>query len=323
MRHAAWRADGAQDTDSACAALGEQIVEGGEVVVALDQRRTRADARDQALVETPHGRRDRCIVRVDQQRVAQRRVGAVAGKVDFVDQRAGKPVDVGLRGEAHVAAADEDVVHVEQQPAAAAPREFGEKIDFVQFVLVHAQVVRRILDGDPPPERFLHAVDVVADARERLRVARKRQQVGMVGAAPGRPGEVLGDQRRLESIDQGGQSRKVCRVGFGIGRQRHADAVQRKRVPRANGFQPRQARTAVDHVVFRMDLEPQTVRGSGVRRLVVRGLESQPRGTVVDHGLVPECRVDQLLIGVSEPMPLGVFIVVQVPLATFFQALPW
>ena len=31
----------------------------------------------------------------------------------------------------------------------------------------------------------------------------------------------------------------------------------------------------------------------------------------------------QLLIGVSEPMPFGVFIVVQVPLATYFQALPW
>ncbi len=34
-----------------------------------------------------------------------------------------------------------------------------------------------------------------------------------------------------------------------------------------------------------------------------------------------EC--DQLLIGASEPMPFGVFIAAQVPLATYFQALPW
>jgi hypothetical protein len=31
----------------------------------------------------------------------------------------------------------------------------------------------------------------------------------------------------------------------------------------------------------------------------------------------------QDLIGVSEPMPLGVLIEVQVPAGTFFQALPW
>jgi hypothetical protein len=31
----------------------------------------------------------------------------------------------------------------------------------------------------------------------------------------------------------------------------------------------------------------------------------------------------QPLTGVSDPIPVGVFIVVQVPLATYFQALPW
>ena len=32
---------------------------------------------------------------------------------------------------------------------------------------------------------------------------------------------------------------------------------------------------------------------------------------------------DQELIGVSEPMPLGVWIEVQVPAGTFFHELPW
>ncbi len=43
------------------------------VVVALDQRRPRTDADDQALVERPHGLAHRGVVGVDEQRVAQRR----------------------------------------------------------------------------------------------------------------------------------------------------------------------------------------------------------------------------------------------------------
>ena len=31
----------------------------------------------------------------------------------------------------------------------------------------------------------------------------------------------------------------------------------------------------------------------------------------------------QPLMGISEPMPLGVFMAVQVPAGTYFQALPW
>jgi hypothetical protein len=31
----------------------------------------------------------------------------------------------------------------------------------------------------------------------------------------------------------------------------------------------------------------------------------------------------QDLMGISEPMPVGVFMLVQVPVGTYFQALPW
>jgi len=37
----------------------------------------------------------------------------------------------------------------------------------------------------------------------------------------------------------------------------------------------------------------------------------------------PRLILAQDLIGSSEPIPFGVFIVVQVPFATYFQALPW
>jgi len=37
----------------------------------------------------------------------------------------------------------------------------------------------------------------------------------------------------------------------------------------------------------------------------------------------PDDGGDQDLIGVSDPVPFGVLMVVQVPLATIFQAVPW
>jgi hypothetical protein len=69
-----------------------------------------------------------------------------------------------------------------------------------------------------------------------------------------------------------------------------------------------------------MHLEPQAC-GSARECLVdVLGLEPEARKQGRGHARSP---VGQDLISVSEPVPFGVFIVVQVPAGTFFQALPW
>ena len=77
-------------------------------------------------------------------------------------------------------------------------------------------------------------------------------------------------------------------------------------------FQHRQPRAAIDHVVFGMNLEPQPRRRGGERLAEMLGLEADAGGG--SHGQRP--------LAISEPAPLGVLIAVQVPLATYFQALP-
>ena len=90
---------------------------------------------------------------------------------------------------------------------------------------------------------------------------------------------------------------------------------------RADLLEPRQARAAVDDVVFRMHLEPEALRAAVPRLLEMLGLESEAGSERLVHGGVA-C-VDQDLTGLSEPMPFGVLIVVHVPFGTFFHAFPW
>src|SRR5690606_12709315 len=98
-----------------------------------------------------------------------------------------------------------------------------------------------------------------------------------------------------------------------------------KRMTFGYRLQPGKTRTARHHVVFRMDLEPQTF-GIAMQRIVVMlGLEAES-GTGLDlHGeqAVSVGKSDQDSIGVSEPWPFGVLIDIQVPAGTFFHALPW
>jgi glycerol dehydrogenase-like iron-containing ADH family enzyme len=53
------------------------------------------------------------------------------------------------------------------------------------------QVVAGVLDGKAPPQGLLAALDVVGDSPQRLAAAGEGQQVGVVLAAPGRPGQVF------------------------------------------------------------------------------------------------------------------------------------
>ena len=86
----------------------------------------------------------------------------------------------------------------------------------------------------------------------------------------------------------------------------------------ADAIEPGEARAAGDHVVLRVNLEPQAALGSDRRAVLgldeVLRLEAHPGGRNGRH--------QRFAIGVSEPLPRGVRMVAQVPLATSFQALP-
>ena len=105
--------------------LGKQLGEVGQVAVALDQRRARTDAGDQAFEQRPHILAYGRVVAVDQKRALG--IERMARKVDFVDEMRGDLAKPGRRVEADILRADRDIVDVDQQATAAAARELGKK----------------------------------------------------------------------------------------------------------------------------------------------------------------------------------------------------
>jgi hypothetical protein len=69
-------------------------------------------------------------VRVDQDRCAVGLARREAGQMDLLHRMHRHRVDITPRIEAMVVRTDEDVVDVEQQAAAAAPRHLGDKLPF-------------------------------------------------------------------------------------------------------------------------------------------------------------------------------------------------
>ena len=132
---------------------------------------------------------------------------------------------------------------------------------------------------------------------------------------------MFGDERRLDPVDQRSESRQrrcIGRLGAG---ERKRNAVQRHGMRAADFLQPGHAGPAGDQVVLGMHLEPQAAGPAGERLFVVLGLQAEP-GRQGGHDCA--CLAMRLqVLAESEPVPLGVFIVVQVPLATAFQALAW
>jgi len=99
-------------------------------------------------------------------------------------------------------------------------------------------------------------------------------------------------------------------------------------------------RSAITHIVFGMNFDEADRRFAGknvgemLRLEADAGSGGQTRCKLHDGsreegqaGSTPLARfplaAGQLFIGMREPMPFGVFIASQVPLATYFQALPW
>ena len=161
----------------------------------------------------------------------------------------------------------------------------AQELDLAELVTLKTQVVRRVLDRDRPADRILHLGDALADVLQRRARARERQEVGQVVAAEARPGEVLGDERRLQLADERSERAergRVDRLGAGE-RERHA--VQRQRVLAPDRVEPRPPRTADAHVVLGMDLEPHGGGAAADGIVVVLGLEAEP-GTEGSHELL-------------------------------------
>ena len=126
------------------------------------------------------------------------------------------------------------------------------------------------------------------------------------------PCEMVGDGGRADQVGEGPQPAEVILRRRFHRRQREADAVERDREALRQRDERSQARSAIDHVVFGVDLEPQARVTRCQRFIEMLELETQACGH--DHRSTPQAP------GVSEPKPLGVLILAQVPAGTSFHA---
>ncbi len=63
-----------------------------------------------------------------------------------------------------------------------------------------ADIGGQVLDQDLALQRVLHELDVARDDRQRRLVVAQRQEIVEIGAVGDAPGEMLGDEIRLEAL---------------------------------------------------------------------------------------------------------------------------
>src|SRR5262249_58362718 len=107
---------------------------------------------------------DRVIVRVEKVGPLVR----VPGKMELPDHSGCNTLQVGVRIEAVVPGADIDIVDVQENPAAGAPGDLGEKLPFRQRRVPVGHVAGDVLEGDRAAEPLLHALHASPDLVERV-----------------------------------------------------------------------------------------------------------------------------------------------------------
>ena len=186
-------------------------------------------------------------------------VHRVTGEVDLPHRIRGQRVEIGDRIEPEVVRGHEDVVDVAEQSASGEAHQRREELGLRDRRVAKAQIARRILDQDPASERILRASDVLRDDRERLLRVRQREQVVQIGAARDAPGQMLGDQARLDAIGQRPEPCEVSRVERPVAAEREPDAVERDGVVPPHRLELRDGGPAA-HVVLRVHLDPRQRR---------------------------------------------------------------
>jgi hypothetical protein len=163
------------------------------------------------LIKRPDRRDDRRVVAVDEERLPQLPVRRMAGEVDLSDKVGRDGVDVGERVATEVTRADVDVVEVEEQAAAGAAAGLGQKLWLLELA-VEREVERGVLDEEHAAQRRLHLVDMRDQGVQSLPRGGYGQQVRVINPVPTRPGDVLGDQSRLKTVDQRPETSQMLRI---------------------------------------------------------------------------------------------------------------
>ena len=148
------------------------------MIVALDHGRHAAETLDGASVQLPDRIDDRCVMGIDDVSA----LAAVSGEVKLPDAPWIDGLDVAVRVEAVVVAADVDIVDVEQNQAVGLVRYRRQELPFRHARLREADVARDVLEQNAPAEEVLDPPHPLGDVCDRLLGVRQRQQI--VNAKP-------------------------------------------------------------------------------------------------------------------------------------------
>ena len=161
-----------------------------------------------------------------------------------------------------------------KQAAAGAPDQLPDEVRLAHRRFREDDIGRRVLEQDRAADRLLHLVDMIGDTGERRLRVGERQQIVEIGRVVRRPGEMLGDERRLVAIDERLETPEMRLVERLRPADRHAHAVQRHRIVAADAGQRVMRRAAGAHVVFGMNLEEAVLLPVGQDRRQMLMLEA-------------------------------------------------
>src|ERR1700730_1372897 len=117
-------------------------------------------------------------------------------------------------------------------------------------------------------------VDVISDAGECSLCIGEWKQIVEIRCAVGRPGEVLGNKRRLVAIDQRLETPQMNLVERLRSADRHAYSVKGDRVVLADTGERVMRRTARSHIIFGMNLKESVLLPAGQDRRQMFVLEA-------------------------------------------------
>ncbi len=194
---------------------------------------------------------------------------AVAGNVNLCDAMRGHRVDVGKRVETVVLRRDINIVDVEQNAAVGAFDDFGQELPLRHFGDVKLGVAGDVFDDHRHFREVLHLANLLRRHLDCFPGVRHGQQVVGVAAIHRAPAKMVAEPRSFGAARELLEPLQVL-TAERIGRAEiHRHAVLHDFVLFENLVEHFERTAAIDHIVFRDDLEPVDDRVTAEDVLVV------------------------------------------------------
>src|SRR5262249_15453043 len=181
---------------------------------------------------------------------------AMPGNMELHDAINGNSVEEGTRIKSVIESVDEDIVDVEQHPAAGSACQLGDEFTFGHLRVFKANISRYVLEGDRSAQHLLHLVDARDDVLQGFARVGDRQEVVQVHPMHARPAEMVRNPLGLDALCERLEAREIVHVEGSGGRNRQGHAMHNYGIARPNLLKYGDWTAAGHHEVLRDDLEP-------------------------------------------------------------------